>query len=870
MSLTEYKRKRNFRRTPEPAGNGAPTPGRSFVVQKHAASRLHYDFRLELDGVLKSWAVPKGPTLDPTVKSLAVHVEDHPLDYGSFEGVIPQGEYGGGTVMVWDRGTWTPAGDPAKQYRAGKLTFELRGEKLKGGWSLVRMGGRAGDGGKNWLLIKRNDKAARKGSRILATNSKSVLSDRSMEEIAADADRVWSSRRNGRAAKSKPKPSAAKKKSASRVKSETSRGIAQLPGAKHASFPKSLSPQLATLASEIPVGDDWLHELKFDGYRILAFVDGGKVRLVTRNGKDWTDRFTTVASAVQAVPVQSAILDGEIVSLDDEGRSNFQQLQNLLKRGNTDALVYYVFDLPYLNGFDLTGVPLVERKKVLATLIVPRSPNNRAVVRYSDHIRGQGDEVLAHACRLSMEGVVSKRADSKYQHLRSPAWIKVKCLQRQEFVIAGYSRPSGSRIGFGALLLGCYDDGELTYAGRVGTGFTRDSLRQLTAELKQRRIETKPFRKLPKGTDVRGVIWVRPELVGEVGFTEWTSEGLLRHPSFHGLREDKPTKQIVRERETSANKLERAAAMTKVASRNGRAMPTARRAATQKNDEATVAGVRITHPDRVLYADQGITKLELAKFYECIADWILPHVVGRPLSLVRCPAGQGGECFYQKHLSESSPGDFRSVAIQEKNKRTEYPMIDGLAGLISLVQIGVLEIHPWPTLARNVEKPDRLVMDLDPGPGVTWIAVIEAARALRDRFKAHKLQSFVRTSGGKGLHVVVPLKPGSGWVELKEFARSIANDMVAADPKRYVATMTKAKRSGKVFVDFFRNSRGSTAVASYSTRARAGAPVVMPLRWEELGKIKAANQFNVANTVRRLGALKADSWQGFFDVRQSL
>lgn len=875
MSLKEYRRKRDFRRTPEPKGNRAAAPGRIFVVQKHAARRLHYDFRLELGGTLKSWAVPKGPSLNPATRSLAVHVEDHPLEYADFEGIIPQGEYGGGTVMVWDHGTWEPEGDAEQQYRAGKLTFELHGEKLRGEWTLVRMGGSAGEGGKNWLLIKRQDNASNKRKNILTAEPKSAISGRDMNEIATDADRVWESNGHSRsdAAGKKPNRATATKKRKGRAESKSKRSnrtttakreVAKLPGAKRARMPAKFKPQLAVLADEVPAGDDWLHEMKFDGYRLLAFLDHGKVRLITRNDNDWTKRFETIQKALESLPIESGILDGEVVSLNDEGLSDFQELQNLLKRGNEKSLVYYVFDVPYFAGYSLTGTPLLERKELLASLLLAGTPKNDGVLRYSDHIRGQGQSVLASACRYAMEGVVSKRADSAYQQFRSPSWLKIKCLKRQEFVIGGYTKPSGSRVGFGALLLGYHDDGKLVYAGRVGTGFTNDTLRQLAAELKQRRSDSPPFADPPTGAEARGVTWVRPELVGEVEFTEWTEDGLLRHPSFQGLREDKPAEQITREEPTDMEQ-------TRTRRKPGRTTSTRKATKTPATkDESMIAGVRLTHPDRVMYPEQGLTKLDLAKYYEAIADWILPYVVARPLTLVRCPGGRAGACFYQKHMSETLPDALGSVTIQEKNKRDEYVVVNDLAGLISLVQMSVLEIHPWGARADDVERPDQLIFDLDPGPGIDWREVINGARLVRDTLEGQKLKSFVRTSGGKGLHVVVPLKPKRSWDDVKQFAKELAQSIVDDEPGHYVANMSKAKRKGKIFIDYLRNSRGATAVASYSTRARTGAPVATPLDWNELSKVKSADQYTVLNSIRRLASRRKDPWDGFFKLRQSL
>jgi bifunctional non-homologous end joining protein LigD len=542
MSLAEYKRKRDFASTPEPAAKGKRAAGNHFVVQKHAASRLHYDFRLELDGTLKSWAVPKGPSLNPTVKTLAVQVEDHPIDYANFEGIIPEGQYGGGTVMVWDRGTWEPEGDASKDYKRGKLSFELHGEKLSGRWSLVRMGGRAGDDGKNWLLIKSDDEAANKRKNILTAEPNSVLSGREMKEIASAEDKVWESK-----SKSKPTKQKAASKNRATSKTQTSnKSIGQLSGAVKKPLPKEFKPQLATLGSSVPQGDNWLHEMKFDGYRLLAFFDKGEVRLVTRNGNDWTRKFPTVTKELTKLALDSAILDGEVVSLDEHGLPNFQQLQNLLKRRDDSETVFYLFDVPYCSGYLLTKTPLVERKELLEKILADHL-KNKGVIRYSEHIEGQGADVLANACKLKMEGVVSKQRDSGYLQARSPAWIKSKCTKRQEFVIGGFTKPTGSRVGFGALLLGFYQGDNFIYAGRVGTGFNNTSLRHLHTALKKIKRKTSPFSKGLSRADSRGVTWVTPELVAEVEFTEWTNEGLLRHPSFQGLREDKPAKQIIRE-----------------------------------------------------------------------------------------------------------------------------------------------------------------------------------------------------------------------------------------------------------------------------------------------------------------------------------
>eukprot|EP00913_Durusdinium_trenchii_P005670 g5288.t1 len=841
----EYNRKRDFRKTPEPAGrpDEHSSDGLRFVVQKHAARRLHYDFRIELGGALKSWAVPKGPSLDPAVKSLAVHVEDHPLEYAGFEGIIPEGEYGGGTVMIWDHGTWKPDGDAAKGYRKGRLKFQLAGEKLTGRWSLVRM---AGDDGKNWLLIKSRDDDARETGAFDVRDARpdSVVTGRSLEEIADDGDRVWSSDQHAVDVAVEP---------------------ASLPGARRAEPPESFTPQLAQLVSTVPRGDDWLHELKLDGYRLIAHVDDDRVRLLTRRGNDWTDRFPTIAGLLQRIPFEAAVLDGEVVALNSDGTTDFQSLQNSLKRGNEESLVYYLFDIPFCEGFDLTDVPLIDRKNLLRELLSKTDTGNRRTLRYSDHIRGQGDAMIEQACRFAMEGVISKRAGSPYEFRRASSWKKTKCLKRQEFVVCGFTPPSGSREGFGSLLLGYHDGWKLVYAGRVGTGFTRDSLRDLAASLRELGTDTSPFDDPPPSARQGKVKWVETKLVVEVEFNSWTDDGLLRHASFQGLREDKPPGEVVREEATTN--------APRVSSQ-GKQMMSATHRKTRKEkssrQQATVAGVRLSNPDRVLFPEQGITKYALATFYKSIAEWILPHIAGRPLTLVRCPRGRENSCFYQKHLNETMPGTLRGVEIQEKEDIATYVVVDDLPGLISLVQLGVLEFHPWGARTDRIERPDRMIFDLDPGVGVEWETVLQAARDVRDRLAEFDLLSFLRTSGGKGLHVVVPIDRRSDWDLVKTFSRQIAESLARDAPERYVATMSKSKRTGRVFIDYLRNSRGATAVASYSTRARLNAPVATPLRWDELRPKLQSDRYTVKNLPRRLAALKDDPWGGFLDVRQSV
>ena len=868
MSLDTYRKKRDFTKTPEPSPSGsseaAPTGRLSFVVQKHAASRLHYDFRLEWAGALKSWAVPKGPSLDPADRRLAVHVEDHPLDYGEFEGVIPAGQYGGGTVVLWDRGEWLPAGDdPGRDLERGKLDFELRGEKLRGRWRLVRMGGAAGrEEADNWLLLKRTDQEAAPGSgeRWVDERPESVATGRTLEEIARAPDRIWDSATGERPARSSPDPS-------------------DISAAREAPLPEAVEPALARPVDEAPAGDGWLHEIKHDGYRLLARIDAGEARLTTRRGHDWTDRFPTLAGALAGLPVEEALLDGEAVALRDDGRSDFGLLQEALSTGRSEPLLFYAFDLLHLDGWSLLGSPLEERKGLLAKLFEGVTDP----LRLSDHVAGQGPGFHRQACRFGLEGIVSKRRTSSYRSGRGSDWLKTKCISRQELVIGGYTDPSGSRQGLGALLVGVYDgDGTLRYASKVGTGFTAQSLEELARRLAPLERSEPPFVDPPRGAAARGAHWVEPELVAEIAFTEWTRDGSLRHPSFQGLREDKDPRQVVREEpaqhaiqagEKTDEEIE-TMAQAKPSGTDGkqkRATGSRRAKAASPGRPIEVEGVRLTSPDKVLYPEQGVTKRDLADYYRSVADWILPHLAGRPLSLVRCPEGADSECFYQKHLSGTFPAALGSVEIEEKDGDVRtYVTVDDLPGLLGLVQIGVLEIHVWGSRRDRIERPDRMVLDLDPGEGVPWVRVIEAAYDCRNLLAELGLESFVKTTGGKGLHVVVPLVRTAEFDDVKAFARAVADEAVRRKSDRYLANMSKAKRKGKIFIDYLRNGRGATFVAPYSTRARPGAPVSVPIGWDELSPDLRSDAFDVTNLPRRLAGLGADPWARIGAVRQQI
>ncbi|MGA0532822.1 DNA ligase D [Hansschlegelia sp. KR7-227] len=863
MALEVYRRKRDFKKTAEPAGaEDALGTGDGYLIQKHDARRLHYDLRLEMDGVLKSWAVTKGPSLVPGEKRLAVQTEDHPIEYGTFEGTIPKGEYGGGTVLLWDRGRWSPIGDPARGYKKGHLEFELHGEKLKGRWHLVRMAGKRGETRENWLLIKGEDDAARGESDpdILEERPESVATGRLVEEVAGETP-GWSSKsgkidqepkaaaKSSKAGKSdkaaKPgtaaKPAkavtrkSARSSSAEKAAGASSSETAQAPdpakirNAKAAALPDFTAPSLATLAAKAPSGAKWIHEIKFDGYRLLARVEGGEVKLMTRSGLDWTTKFgRTVVDALKALPVESAMIDGELVVENGAGASDFSALQEALSENRTDQFVLYVFDLLYLDGYDLTACKLIDRKAALAEIVRSAGP----VIRLSEHFDENGALVLQHACRLSLEGVVSKDRDARYVSGRGRTWIKSKCSHRQEFVIGGYKPSSTSARAIGSLALGAYEDGRLEHVGRVGTGFSAKVAEDLFKKLQALEVKRSPFADRLTPDEARGLRYVKPDLVAEIEFRAWTGDRHLRHAAFRGLREDKPAAEVARESAPDGS-------AAKVAA------PT----------------VKLTHPDRLYWPESGVTKQGLADYYMEVWPRIAPFVTGRPLSLLRCPGGVVEQCFFQKHAWKG----MNSHIGQFKDPTDDEPLltIDSREGLLGLVQGGVLEIHPWGSTNAALETPDMIIMDLDPGEGVDWATIIEAAHEVKARLEAAGLAAFVKTSGGKGLHVVSPLKPKAEWPEVKAFTKAIADSMAGDDPARYVATVAKAKRGGKILVDYLRNGRGATAVAPYSTRARPGAAVSAPLAWDELGPEIGPAHFTVDNTPTRLAALGSDPWEGF-------
>lgn len=839
MGLQQYWKKRDFNVTQEPRGKvEASGQQLKFFIQKHHARRLHYDFRLELQGTLKSWAVPKGPSLDPHDKRLAVEVEDHPLAYGSFEGDIPAGQYGAGHVMLWDKGTWEAIGDPVQGYKDGSLKFQLHGHKLHGKWALVRMKGRHGHQEKqtNWLLIKEQDDEARNGheANITETQAESVRHLRETSDDSHVSKRVV----QDRGANVKDISVSANLKKALKSLAKTR-------------MPIAYQPQLATLVTHAPEGEEWLSELKYDGYRALTQIHQGKVKMFSRNGHDWSAKWPALVKALSAVPAGSAWLDGEVVAIQADGSISFQALQNAVRLGKEANLAYFIFDLLYLDGHDVTHLPLRQRKELLQALLGQLTASKDNPLHYSDHMAGHAQEAFNHACLHGLEGIIVKHADSPYQQQRSRDWLKVKCGQRQEFVIGGYTEPAGSRELFGALLLGNYDEkGGLRYAGRVGTGFKQDTLKLVAKHFASLRTEKTAFINPPRGQDARGVHWLKPSLVAEIKFAQWTDEGIVRHASFVGLRSDKPAKEITHEIAQSAEELGRQSiANTSV---------------------TKVAGVPLSKPAKVLFAEDGYTKLDIAHHYEALAQWILPYLKNRPLSIVRCPDGYQHNCFFQKHVTKGSHEHVQSVQLDAAGKQPEYFIANSLPAVIELVQLGVLELHAWGACYPKTGLADRLIFDLDPAPDVPWERVTEAALLLRGLFEELKLTSFVKTTGGKGLHVEVPIKPEHPWEVIKAFSHGVAQHIETQIPDRFTSNLSKKKREGRIFIDYLRNGTGATAVVPYSTRAKLGAPVATPLHWQEVGPDIHSTTFTISNIGQRLTELESDPWQDYLTLQQKL
>jgi bifunctional non-homologous end joining protein LigD len=852
-NLDDYNRMRDFSATSEPAAvkrsgrKNAKDHALQFCIQKHDASRLHYDFRLELDGALKSWAVPKGPSLDPKVKRLAVHVEDHPIDYATFEGSIPQGHYGAGDVIVWDRGVWIPQEDPAKAYEKGRLKFELQGEKLAGLWNLVRthMPGKQ----EQWFLIKHQDGAARPETDydVVAAEPDSVLSERT---IVAKAPKT-------------AKPKAVKKPATPARKASST----QLTGAHKAKLPDQIKPELATLVEKAPDGQ-WSYEVKFDGYRIMARIDHDAVKLFTRNGHDWTHKLPAQAKALASLGVESAWLDGEMVVADEHGVPDFQALQNAFEANRSGNILYYLFDLPYLNGVDLREVPVEERRAALATLL--KANNEDPLLRFSDAFNEDPEALLNSACQMRMEGLIGKRLGSAYVSRRSSDWIKLKCKHRQEFVIVGYTDPKGSRNAFGALLLGLHDrdSGELRYSGKVGTGFTEATLNSIHDQLKPLVTKRPAVVNPPSGAEFKAVHWLKPKLLAEVAFAEMTKDGSVRHAVFHGLRDDKPAKDITEERPTAVKTASAKTAPAKKAAATK--APAAKKKAEPAPSQIGLdqGKVRITHPDRVIDASSGATKVQLAEYYASVAEWILPQLKDRPVALVRAPDGIAGELFFQKNAERLAiPG---ITTLDQKLTGQPMMVINNAEALIGAVQMSTVELHTWNATSDNLDKPDRFVLDLDPDPALPWKRMVEATQLTLSVLDELGLKAFLKTSGGKGIHLVVPLTRKLGWDEVKDFSHAIVSHMAKLLPERFSAVSGPKNRVGRIFIDYLRNGLGATTICAYAARTREGLPVSMPIYREEVEELKGGNQWNIHNAHERLVEVGDEPWADMKKTRQTI
>jgi bifunctional non-homologous end joining protein LigD len=826
--LALYNAKRDFAKTAEPAGTLAPGHGNAFMVQKHDATRLHWDFRLEIDGVLKSWAVTRGPSLDPAEKRLAVRTEDHPLSYATFEGTIPKGEYGGGTVMLWDRGTWSPIkGKSAKDLEAGHLHFVLDGTRMRGEWLLIRLKGRPKEKRENWLLRKIDDAEAGGTDVLVEEALTSVATGRTMVEIEEGKKPKSSTALPGKrtAARQRGGGGAATKRAASPEGSPSSAASRLPPPRRRGGLPAFREPQLCTLVDAVPAGSAWLHEIKYDGYRALVAVASGKAKVFTRKGNDWTDKFPAIAAAAATLPGR-ALIDGEIVSFKD-GRPDFSTLKDAIGAGG--AMTMFAFDLLEQDGDDLAALPLTERKERLRALV----GKGKDALRFSEHVAGSGEQLFHQMCEEGLEGVVSKLADAPYRSGRSTAWTKTKCIQRQEFVIVGW-QPSEKRRGFASLLLATHDasaDGDAwTYRGKVGTGFDAATIEDVAGKLAPLERKTAAV-KAPRAL-VRGAKWVTPRLVAEVAYAEITPDGILRHASFVALRTDKPADEVVAERAAPAP------------------VPP---------DLPTISSA-----DRLIFPDSPLTKGDLAAYYASVSGIMLPWTGDRPVSLVRCPQGRARACFFQKHDAGSFGAHVHQVPIPEKDGSTEnYLWVDDAAGLVACVQMGSIEFHGWGSRVDALEKPDRMVFDLDPDEGLGFAETKKAAEHLKEQLAELGLISFPLLSGGKGIHVVVPLRPNAEWPAVKDFASRFAQALAQAEPDRFVAQMAKAKRKGRIFIDWLRNQRGSTAIMPYSARARAGAPVAAPVSWTELRDLDTAARWSVTDgdeLIARANGRSLDSW----------
>jgi bifunctional non-homologous end joining protein LigD len=902
--LARYRSMRDFKITAEPAGGTTKAGPKSstkfpFVIQKHAASHLHYDFRLGWAGVLKSWAVAKGPSYNVKDRRLAVQVEDHPMEYGGFEGIIPKGQYGGGTVMVWDQGTWWP--QPGNEnvdaaLRDGHLKFEMDGTKMKGKWALIRMTGHAANESKpNWLLIKEHDKYEQDATAkpITEESPNSAVTNRSLDQIAAEEDHVWQSNKTAylrdpsiKVPKDQPwhrNPTSSNTPTEAKRSGET-RNTRQHPAKLSASSAKTLavlpketqpdfiSPQLALESTTPPSTDDWLHELKLDGYRIQARKSKSKVALLTRKGLDWTHRMPAVATAVAALPTESCTLDGEVVVLGPDGNSNFADLQASFQNNEAHPLTYFVFDLLHLNGHNTRNLPLRDRKQLLADLL----PTTDETLRLSEDIAGDGPTIFHHACDLHAEGILSKRADAPYRSSRSSDWLKSKCLREQEFVIAGYTLSTEGPDRIGSLLLAYYQrptkgPAKLIYAGRTGTGFTQKLRRDLLTQLSKLHTPNPTVDKISTA-DRRGALWIKPTLVAQVRFATWTSDNLVRQAAFLGLREDKSPTEVVREEATVAPTPKHSTPNPKSPKPKTAHHQTELEPPSRSSKASYVrTKIHLTHPEKVLDRESGLTKQQLADYYDAIADRLRPHRADRPLSLVRCPDGADKPCFFQKHVTSMLPPGIGSVAVPDKKtgKPEPYITLNTPEALVSLAQLGVLEIHPWGSRNNDLEHPDRLIFDLDPDESLPWSTLTEAAAEVRKRLKKAGLESFLKLTGGKGLHIVAPIEPSITWPELKDLAHNFVLAMERDNPSLYLTKMTKSARAGKIYLDYLRNERGATAVAPYSPRARSGTHVSLPLPWSAL-KESARPVYSVHDFDTWKSRLRTDPWKALLSTRQRL
>ena len=840
-SLAHYRAKRNFSQTPEPAEGGLRS-GKllSFVIQKHAARNLHYDFRLEMQGTLKSWAVPKGPSLDPDVKRMGVHVEDHPISYAGFEGVIPPKQYGAGHVIVWDRGVWIPVGDPVAGLKSGKLKFELQGEKLKGGWTLVRMHGRGDENHEPWLLIKERDSHARPAREfdVLEALPDSVISGHRLPDKAMPAAATV----NKTAGLKNPAGKQAAQK----------KGLSAPEGAVKASLPETLAPQLATLVNQVPADPtQWVYEIKFDGYRLLVRIDGKSTRCLTRNGHDWTAKLPGLAQAAARLGIESGWLDGEIVVMNEKGLPDFGALQKAFDSANTSRIVYYVFDLPFFDGLDLRHASLAARREILRSALA-RKPQQGIV--FSEAFEESAADLLVSARRVGLEGIVGKRKDSIYTSRRSAAWIKLKTGLRQEFVIGGYTEPKGSRTGLGALLLGVHDkDGKLRYAGNVGTGFDEKTLRDLKSRLSEIHTSRAPFADL--AASVKGQ-WVKPQLVAEVAFAQWTHSGHIRHSVFQGLRADKPARNIVREIPVDLEELPEGSQMSANESPAPRSSP-------------ALKSLRITNGDRVIDASTGFTKKDLVEYYASAASLILPHLKARPVALVRAPAGLSGELFFQKHYEGKAIPGIKLLDAELDPGHAPLLVIPSAQALLGAAQFNAVEFHTWNATSNAIRKPDRMTFDLDPGEGIGWSEVREGAQLVRTVLDELGLPSFLKTSGGKGLHVVVPLKRAYGFDAVKDFSHAIVTHLASVIPQRFVAKSGPKNRVGKIFVDYLRNGFGATTACAWSVRARPGMGISVPVAWDELASLTGGAHWTASTLGNRLD-IGNQPWSDYEASRQGL